>query len=135
MQARRYHWVNIVAVGVMTTVLLLTGLFWARSVCGTLRHNWLFQSAPEVRVSLSPLLPWKQQGDPNLVAPYLVTARPVADAPLIAGLGVAQYVLSRMPGGSESYVYRWILEPDGERIYYISNPAIGLWAYRGRFRD
>ncbi len=24
--------------------------------------------------------------------------------------------------------------PDGEEIYYISNPAVGLWAYRGRFR-
>lgn len=23
--------------------------------------------------------------------------------------------------------------PDGETIYYISNPALGLWAYRGRF--
>ena len=23
--------------------------------------------------------------------------------------------------------------PDGERIFYISNPALGLWAYRGRF--
>jgi len=23
--------------------------------------------------------------------------------------------------------------PDGERIFYVSNPAIGLWAYRGRF--
>ena len=21
----------------------------------------------------------------------------------------------------------------GERVYYISNPALGLWAYRGRF--
>ncbi len=118
MQARRYHLINIVAVGVVTTVLLLTGLFWARSVCGTVRHNWLFHAVPEVRVNLSPLLPWKQEGDPNLIAPYLVTARPVADAPLIAGLGAAQYVRSRMPGGSESYVYCWILEPDGERIYF-----------------
>jgi nickel-dependent lactate racemase len=25
--------------------------------------------------------------------------------------------------------------PDGEKIYFISNPAIGLWAYRGRFED
>ncbi len=25
--------------------------------------------------------------------------------------------------------------PDGERVYYISNPAVGLWAYRGRFGD
>ena len=23
--------------------------------------------------------------------------------------------------------------PDGEQIYFISNPALGLWAYRGRF--
>jgi hypothetical protein len=25
--------------------------------------------------------------------------------------------------------------PDGEKIFYISNPALGLWAYRGRFKD
>jgi len=25
--------------------------------------------------------------------------------------------------------------PDGERVFYISNPAIGLWAYRGRFEQ
>jgi len=23
--------------------------------------------------------------------------------------------------------------PDGEKVFYISNPALGLWAYRGRF--
>jgi nickel-dependent lactate racemase len=26
-------------------------------------------------------------------------------------------------------------EVDGEEVFYISNPALGLWAYRGRFRD
>jgi hypothetical protein len=25
--------------------------------------------------------------------------------------------------------------PDGERVFYISNPALGLWAYRGRFEQ
>ena len=25
--------------------------------------------------------------------------------------------------------------PDGEEIYYISNPALGLWAYPDRFKD
>lgn len=25
--------------------------------------------------------------------------------------------------------------PDGEEIYYISNPAIGLWAHKERFND
>lgn len=27
----------------------------------------------------------------------------------------------------------WNVTKDGERYYYISNPAIGLWAFRGRF--
>ncbi len=27
----------------------------------------------------------------------------------------------------------WNVLPDGERIFYVSNPAMGLWAYRGRF--
>ncbi len=29
----------------------------------------------------------------------------------------------------------WNVLPDGERIFYISNPAIGLWAYREVFAD
>ena len=29
----------------------------------------------------------------------------------------------------------WNVLPDGERIYYVSNPALGLWAYRGRLND
>ena len=24
---------------------------------------------------------------------------------------------------------------DGERVFFVSNPALGLWAYRGRFED
>jgi nickel-dependent lactate racemase len=27
----------------------------------------------------------------------------------------------------------WNTPPDGESFFYISNPALGLWAYRGRF--
>jgi nickel-dependent lactate racemase len=27
----------------------------------------------------------------------------------------------------------WNTLPDGEKIFYIANPALGLWAYRGRF--
>jgi hypothetical protein len=25
--------------------------------------------------------------------------------------------------------------PDGEKIYFIPNPGIGLWAYKGRFNN
>lgn len=27
----------------------------------------------------------------------------------------------------------WNIMPDGEEVYYISNPALGLWAYPSRF--
>jgi hypothetical protein len=27
------------------------------------------------------------------------------------------------------------LLPDGERIFFVSNPALGLWAYQGRFNE
>ena len=35
----------------------------------------------------------------------------------------------------DSLVDGWNTMPDGEEIYYISNPALGLWAYPERFRD
>jgi hypothetical protein len=27
----------------------------------------------------------------------------------------------------------WNTLPDGEKVFFISNPALGLWAWRGRF--
>ena len=27
----------------------------------------------------------------------------------------------------------WNVLPDGERIYFVSNPALGLWSFRDRF--
>ena len=35
----------------------------------------------------------------------------------------------------ESLKDGWNTMADGEKIFYISNPALGLWAYRGRFED
>ena len=29
----------------------------------------------------------------------------------------------------------WNVGPDGEKFFYISNPALGLWAFRGRFEQ
>jgi hypothetical protein len=28
----------------------------------------------------------------------------------------------------------WNVLPDGERIYFISNPALGLWAHESRLK-
>ncbi len=39
-----------------------------------------------------------------------------------------RYPIDRMKDG-------WNTMPDGEEVYYISNPALGLWAYPDRFID
>ena len=41
---------------------------------------------------------------------------------------VARYPIDKLKDG-------WNTMPDGEEIYYISNPALGLWAYPDRFKD
>jgi len=41
---------------------------------------------------------------------------------------VARYPVENLKDG-------WNIMPDGEEIYYISNPALGLWAYPERFKD
>ena len=41
---------------------------------------------------------------------------------------VARYPIGKLKDG-------WNTMPDGEEIYYISNPALGLWAYPDRFKD
>ena len=39
-----------------------------------------------------------------------------------------RYNPARLKGG-------WNKLPDGEKVFFIPNPALGLWAYRGRFKD
>ena len=39
-----------------------------------------------------------------------------------------RYPIDRMKDG-------WNTMPDGEEVYYISNPALGLWAHPDRFID
>lgn len=41
---------------------------------------------------------------------------------------LARYPLDKLKDG-------WNTMSDGEEIYYISNPALGLWAYPDRFKD
>lgn len=55
----------------------------------------------------------------------------------IEGVGFAygdiDEMLERYP--LETLKDGWNVMPDGEEIYYISNPALGLWAYPERFKD
>ena len=105
MNARRRNFANVLAAGVATTVLVLTGLCWGRSLCATLRHNWLFHVVPEMKVAWSSPFPWERESEPNSAASYYITARPQPDAPFFAGLGILQYALARMPMGPRSDVY------------------------------
>jgi nickel-dependent lactate racemase len=41
---------------------------------------------------------------------------------------LARYPVDKLKDG-------WNTMPDGEEIFYISNPALGLWAYKDRFKD
>ena len=41
---------------------------------------------------------------------------------------VARYPIDKLKDG-------WNTMPDGEEIYFISNPALGLWAHPDRFKD
>ena len=41
---------------------------------------------------------------------------------------VARYPVETLKDG-------WNTMPDGEEVHYISNPALGLWAYPARFKD
>ena len=41
---------------------------------------------------------------------------------------VARYPVDKLKDG-------WNTMPDGEEVYYISNPALGLWAHPDRFKD
>ncbi|KAI9917925.1 hypothetical protein PsorP6_013024 [Peronosclerospora sorghi] len=40
----------------------------------------------------------------------------------------AKYPIDQLQDG-------WNVDANGDRFFYISNPALGLWAYRGRFDD
>ena len=41
---------------------------------------------------------------------------------------LAKYPIDKMKDG-------WNIMPSGEEVYYISNPALGLWAHPDRFKD
>ena len=41
---------------------------------------------------------------------------------------LAKYPIDKMKDG-------WNTLPSGEEVYYISNPALGLWAHPDRFKD
>jgi hypothetical protein len=130
MNARKHGLTNIVAVGVVVLLLTSLGLFWARCLCGTLRHEVLSEMAGPVTIRPSHLLPGETEHDPNSAWLSSVQARTPAWDPLLAGLGIVRYVETHRPGGSRSDIYRWSRAPDETWIYF--DRSLGLIVYRGK---
>lgn len=131
MNARRRNLANVLAAGVATTVLVLTGLCWGRSLCATLRHNWLFHVVPEIKVAWSSPFPWERENEPNSAASYYITVRPQPDGPFCAGLGILQYALARMPMGPRSDVYYYYWDPTGAGKCLYYDRTLGQIVYQG----
>ena len=47
--------------------------------------------------------------------------------------GDLEETMRRYPIDTMTDGWNWM--PDGEEVYYISNPALGLWAYPSRFKS
>ena len=136
MNAKKLSIANVLATGAIVLVLTLTGLFWARSLCRLSRANLTPPSVREVTICPSYLFSSENSQDANLVTPSAVTATASTETPLVAGLGVAQYVLSRLPMGPlspDSHIYYWESEPDEERIYY--DPVMGQMVHAGTLTE
>lgn len=127
MNARRYNLINILATGVVVTVPVLLGLFWMRWVCHVEQVDLISGAVRELAIRPSGLLPFERADDPNLKSPSAVVARTRPEGLVLTGLGITQYIQSRMPLGPNSYVYRWEPVTDGDRLYY--DPSLGLMVY------
>ena len=121
MDGRRRNIANILATGVLVTILLCTVLFWARWLCHAMRASLLPQSAREVTIYPSRNL--------KIPAAPALSASTVSGHPLFTDLGALHYLKTRVPGmppglSSNAHIYRWNCGPDGQQIHF--DPSLGL---------
>ncbi len=131
MNASRRYLVNALATGVIATILLCTGLFWARWLCSFDRHLLLPPSAREVVIRPSRRVAGEEGTDPNLLAPAIVTAAMGETQRLFYGLGAAQYLGSNaFPGASDGW--RWLVRLRDEQSAPLRyDSSLGLFIYEG----
>jgi hypothetical protein len=130
MNARKYGLASVLAAGVVVLILTSLGLFWARCLCGTWRHEVLSAASGPVTIRPSYLIPGEVRGDPNSASLSAVDTRVPNIDPLLAGLGMARYLEARLPGGCRSPVYEWSTGPDEVRVYL--DTGTGQIVCRGR---
>lgn len=133
MNTSRRYLLNALATGVIVTILLCTGLFWARWQCSFNRHLLLPPSARDVVIHPSRHVHTEEGADPNLVAPSTVTAAMGETQRLFYELGASQYLGSHaFPGTSDEW--RWLGRLRDDQLDEESlgfDPSLGLFIYEG----
>jgi len=128
MNVRRVSVVNVVGTGVLVLILVCLGLFWARWFCELGRHALLADAIDHPQVCPSGLFPSELGSEPNVVSPSFMEAHLRVDEAYAQGLGLVQYVQSRLPEWPGSHVYFWDRDPDGARVHF--DRSLGLMVYR-----
>ncbi len=126
MKTTTNYGIRVLATGAMVLVLFAIPLYWGRFFSEFLLCARMPEEATRVEVSPSGILPDEIENDPNADRRSIASTR--MDAGFLAmSLGVADYFLSRSPGGDRSDVF-----------YYVRDQA---WMYFDRsagqivFRD
>jgi hypothetical protein len=132
MDTRKGNFIAIAAICVTGTVLLCTGLFWVRTYCAVQRDSLLERSAREATVFPSRVLDPNRTQDPNLAAPFVVSARIHQYHLPLAQLDAVRYLapLIEHHEYSEEFdqnLYRWAPRSEGDVLRY--DPSLGLFVY------
>ncbi|MDI6449720.1 hypothetical protein [Anaerobaca lacustris] len=115
MKTTTHYRVRVLATGVMVLVLFAVPLYWGRFFSEFLLCARMPEEATRVEVSPSGILPDEIENDPNADRRSIASTR--MDAGFLAmSLGVADYFLSRSPGGDRSDVFYY--SPDKAWMYF-----------------
>lgn len=102
---------------------------------GRLRTLELFKTEPELRANMSAAAHLIHGSSDGRFSVTYAAGRLSREEVEAVGFGWADCseLLRRYP--PEEMKDGWQTMPDGERVFYISNPALGLWADRKRFEE
>ncbi|MEN6337784.1 MAG: hypothetical protein ABFE01_26310 [Phycisphaerales bacterium] len=132
MDTRKGNFIAIAAICVTGTILLCTGLFWARTYCAAERDSLLGRSAREAAVSPTRVLDPNRTQDPNLAAPFVVTARIHEYHLPLAELDAVRYLAPLIEKYEyverfDQNLYRRDPRSEGDVLRY--DPSLGLFVY------
>lgn len=130
MKTTTNYGIRVLATGVMVLVLFAIPLYWGRFFSEFLLCARMSEEATRVEVSPSGILPDEIENDPNADRRSIASARMDAGT-LAMSLGVADYFLSRRPGGDRSDVFYY--SPDKAWMYF--DRSAGQIVFRDTYWD